>query len=84
MNVTIANISQQNEQVRRHTQSKHSGIRYNGNLCEYKTTTLNMLILHLKTSHEGSRCKPEGITDIFYPKDFKDNPYQIWNFGLFF
>jgi hypothetical protein len=32
---------------------------------------------------EPSRCKPEGITDIFYPKDFKNNPYQIWNFGLF-
>ena len=54
MNVTIANISQQNEQVRRHTYSQTTVcIRYNGNLCEYKTITLNMLILHLKTSHEG-------------------------------
>ena len=54
MNVTIVNISQQNEQVRRHTYSQTTVcIRYNGNLCEYKTITLNMLILHLKTSHEG-------------------------------
>jgi hypothetical protein len=30
------------------------------------------------------RCTFEGITDIFYPMDLKDNPYLIWNFGLFF
>ena len=30
------------------------------------------------------RCKPGGTTEFFYPKDFKDNTYQIWNFGLFF
>ena len=29
------------------------------------------------------RCKPGGTTEIFYPKDYKDNPYQIRNFGLF-
>ena len=29
------------------------------------------------------RCKPGGTTEFFYPKDFKDNTYQIWNFGFF-
>jgi hypothetical protein len=27
------------------------------------------------------RCKPGGTTEILYPKDYKDNPYQIRNFG---
>jgi hypothetical protein len=32
---------------------------------------------------KNMRCKPGGTTDIFYPKDFKDYPYQIRNFVLF-
>ena len=37
-----------------------------------------------RKSSQSMRCKPGGTTEFFYPKDFKDNTYQIWNFGLFF